>query len=315
MRNLVGFLREQFDETGKHFGARRTAQGQRELGVEQTVFQADVKPAALQFSGKKTLARCELGERLAQMRRITGGDFRAEQIHHRRRQNVHSEKTQIMAGAQTGNDQFLFCNRRRWFFQNLRDKIKTFSIFREVTTGDAVVRQLAFVRRLHGGHGAVFRRRDFHELPRATAIFAAQIKVIADEQQKRIAAGEFMRAPDGVTVAERFDLLDKLQALAVRPRGGAISVGVAGKNHDADFIRARAQRFLDDDCQRGLGFAIAVHERLKWQRPLAWTGCGHDGFMYIHKFSFLVGRFCHFQTGWRFILLLAFPAGSSSRLA
>ncbi len=108
--------------------------------------------------------------------------------------------------------------------------------------------------------------------------------MISHQQQKRLRTGEGAGAPDGVAVAQRLLLLDELQSLSVRPGGGPVGLAVARIDDDADFLRAGIERLLDDDGQRGLGFAVAVHELLQWQRPLARPGGSDDGFSNLHRF-------------------------------
>ena len=98
---------------------------------------------------------------------------------------MHPEKTKIMSRAQSGHDQPLFGNGRRRFFQHLGNEVKSLAILRQPPARHAIIRQFAFVRGLHGGNGAGFRRGDLDQLPRATAILPAQIKMIADQQQER----------------------------------------------------------------------------------------------------------------------------------
>ena len=65
----------------------------------------------------------------------------------------------------------------------------------------AVVLELAFVRGLHGGNGAVFGLGHFHKLAGAAFFIAAYVQVIAHKMQKRVIANKFFGAVDGVTVA------------------------------------------------------------------------------------------------------------------
>jgi len=138
------------------------------------------------------------------------------------------------------------------------------------------------VRGLHGGNGAGFAGGDFHQLPRTALRFAAQVKVIADEQEKRRLAGEILRAPHGVTVAERRSLLDELDVPSMHSDSGAVALGVAGANDDADFFNAGVERFLDDDGEGSLGLAVAVNERLQRKSALALAGSGDDSFANVH---------------------------------
>jgi hypothetical protein len=61
------------------------------------------------------------------------------------------------------------------------------------------------------------------------------------------------------------------------------------------------RRHLRNDVQRGLGFAVAVHQRLQRQHPLARTGGGDDGFSNVHDFLSDAASFRHPRLDWRFI--------------
>ena len=105
--------------------AVRAAQGQRQLRGEQAVFHADVKTAAVQFAGQIALAVRQPGKRLAQAAPCSaGGHLLAEQLHHRRRQHVHAEETEIMAGAQSGHDEALLGHGGRGLLQHFGNQVK-----------------------------------------------------------------------------------------------------------------------------------------------------------------------------------------------
>ena len=66
----------------------------------------------------------------------------------------------------------------------------------------SIIRQLAFMGGLDGRHRAILHRRDLDQLLRAAFLAAADVKVIADQQEKRLIRGELLRAPDGVSVIQ-----------------------------------------------------------------------------------------------------------------
>ena len=98
-------------------------------------------------------------------------------------------------------------------------------------------------------------------------------------------ADAFMRAPDGVAVAQRFGLHGEFQAVlkffnacglihgpgfvgeafAEHFRVGlelaAVNGFVAGGRDNADLFNAGVHRLFGDDLQHGLGHAVAVHQR------------------------------------------------------
>ena len=100
--------------------------------------------------------------------------------------------------------------------------------------------------------------------------------------EERLAAHEAPRTLDRVCVAGRPDLLHEGQppgVLADRVRIGRL---IAGADHDADFLDAGAQCFLDDDAQHGLLDAVPVDQRLQRQRSLIAAGGGDDGLGDFH---------------------------------
>jgi hypothetical protein len=84
------------------------------------------------------------------------------------------------------------------------------------------------VRGLHGGDAAVLGGGGLDELLGATLLRAAEIKVIAHEQEDRRLAGELASAEDRVAVTERSGLLDELKAFRVRAGGGGVGGLIAG---------------------------------------------------------------------------------------
>ena len=108
--------------------------------------------------------------------------------------------------------------------------------------------------------------------------------MIPDQEEKRLGAGEGAGAPDGVAVAQRFFLLHELQLLSVRAGGRAVGGGVARMNHDTDFPDAGIEGLLDDDVEGGFDFAVAIHQGLQRQSPLARTRGSDDGLMNFHRF-------------------------------
>jgi len=89
-----------------------------------------------------------------------------------------------------------------------------------------------------------------HQLLRAIFLRPADIKVVANQKQKRGLPGKLPRALHGVTVAERRDLFDELDSAGVRPGGGAISSLIARADHDADFVNPGLKHLFHDDGQR-----------------------------------------------------------------
>jgi hypothetical protein len=138
---------------------------------------------------------------------------------------------------------------------------------------------------LHGGDGAILYPGDFDQLLRGAFAAAADVKMIADQQQEWLGAGEFTRASDRMAIAKRGTLLDEAEP-AVLPAGrNGISGLVSGADNHTDFLDAGRQDLLDENPQRGLGGAVAVHQGLQWERPLGLASGSDDGFFDVHGFK------------------------------
>ena len=145
-------------------------------------------------------------------------DAVAQNLHDRRRQHVHAEKAQIMARPQTRHDQLLLRFRRGGFLQDFFDHVEMGPVGHAFASHGAVIRQQALPRRLHRRNGGVLRRRDVHQLLGATPLFAAQVKMIAHQVEKRFVSNELLRAIKRLAVAQGGDLLDKVELLGPGPR-------------------------------------------------------------------------------------------------
>ena len=195
-----------------------------------------------------------------------------------------------MAGAQAGNDEPLLGFRGRGLLDHFIDLEQTLASGDEPSADRTVEGQLALVRRLHGGDAAILRSGGFDELLGAPLLRAAEVEMIADEEQERILAHELPAAMHRVTVAERRGLFDELDALGVRAGGRGVGGLIAGADDGANLLHARLEDFLDDDLERGLGDAVAVHEALQRQGALSLAGGGDDSFLDVHGGTFLKSR-------------------------
>ena len=117
--------------------------------------------------------------------------------------------------------------------------------------------------------------------------FAAQIKVIAHQQQEGLALAKIPGASYGMAIPEWGFLFDKMQAGGTA-RGPAISGLIPGMNHDTNFLHAGLDHFVDDDRKSGLLQAIAVHQRLQRQGPLISPRRCDNRFFNIHAAGFSV---------------------------
>jgi len=93
---------------------------------------------------------------------------------------------------------------------------------------------------------AILRPGDLDQLLRG-ALAAADVKVVADQQQERDAARKLTRASDRVAVAEGCPLFDELKPPTLPAGSGGVSGLVSRANDDTDFFDAGCQDFLDEN--------------------------------------------------------------------
>jgi len=199
-----------------------------------------------------------------------------------RRENVHSEEAEVVAGAQAWDVELLLGFGGRGLFEHRFDSIKALRRIHKLAADRAIVGELAFMRGLHGGDGAVFRPGNLDELLGAAFLRGAQVEMVADEQEERVFSAKRRGAMHGVRIAQRGGLLDERQAPGMRPGGGAIGRFVAGADHDADLIDPGPEDLLDDDGESGLGHAVAVDQRLKRKHALVFSSGGDEGLANFH---------------------------------
>ena len=72
-----------------------------------------------------------------------------------------------------------------------------------------------------------------------------------------------------MTVAARRGLFDEGEMDRVLTSGGGVGGGIAGGNHQGDFVNPGGQHFFDDDFQGRFLGAVVIDQRLQRQRPLS----------------------------------------------
>lgn len=276
---------EEFEELHEHIVAVGAVERQGELGGEQAIFFADVVAAAFDGEREVTFTGGELGECGGELdtAAVAGsGDVFGEDLHHQRSEHVHSKKTEVVAGAQTGNDETLLGSGGRGFFEDVLDFIQVRALRDALAADGAVIRQHAFASGLNGGDGGGFGRGGFDELLGAALIRVADVEVIADEMEKRRGADELAGTVQRVAVTERRGLLNELQPPRERAGCRAERIRRAGADDQADFFRAGTDGFFEDDLERGFRFSIAIHQSLEWERVRFFAGSGDNGFFDVH---------------------------------
>jgi hypothetical protein len=97
---------------------------------------------------------------------------------------VHAEETEVLAGAETGDDEGAFSEGGGGFFDDGIDGIEIGMAGKGLSADSAVIRQETFVGGLDGRDGAAFAGGDLDEAGGAGAGFAADVEVVADEVEK-----------------------------------------------------------------------------------------------------------------------------------
>ncbi|MCU0777086.1 MAG: hypothetical protein MUF86_05390 [Akkermansiaceae bacterium] len=227
--------------------------------------------------GEVALAACGLGKGGGEIGAALA-HLAAECFHDRRREHVHAEEAEVISRAQAGDDEFLLGLGGGGFFDDGFHFVKALRALHAPAADRAVMRQFALVGGLHGGNRALARLRGGEELGGARLVRAADVEVVADRQQKRIATGESGGAVHGMTIAARLGLRNEMHPPCERTGGFGVGGLVAGTDDHRDFGNSGGGDFTGKDRQGGLGGAVTVHQRLKRQRVLVFSGGGDDGF-------------------------------------
>jgi len=173
-----------------------------------------------------------------------GGELACEDFHDGRSEHVESEKAEIIAGAEAGDDEFLFRLGGGGFFEDGFDFEELVTSCDAVAADGAVVWQFAFVCGLHGGDRAFFLSDRVEELGGAGCFGAAEVEVITDHEEEGIVAGEGGGAMDCVAVAQGFGLWDEVHAAGVGSGGSGVCGFVAGADDYGYFLDASVGDFL-----------------------------------------------------------------------
>ncbi len=114
---------------------------------------------------------------------------------------------------------------------------------------------------------------DGHQSLGAALVCATDIQMIADKVQKRILAGERPGAMDGMSMAQGFSLVNKMQTTSMVAGNLDIGPFVARADHNPDLVNARGQHLLDQDGQHRFLRTVPIDQRLERQSPLPAPGC------------------------------------------
>src|SRR5690606_2011873 len=92
---------------------------------------------------------------------------------------------------------------------------------------------------------------------------SAQIEVVAHEVNKVVLTDKLPAAKQGMAVAARVILLNKLDFGGDVLQGGLVNRFVPRRNDQSNFVHPSAQHLLQDDAYGGLLLAIAIHQHLE----------------------------------------------------
>ena len=149
---------QQFQHLGQHLGAVGPVQRQRQLRDQHTVALPEIVAAAVVFQRQVLLVARQLGQRGGE--RAGAG---VEQVHHARREHVHAEEAEIIAGAHAGDQEALFGFGGGGLFDDGLDAVEV-AAAGDASAGDrAETRQQALAGRLHAADGAGFGLGQFHQ--------------------------------------------------------------------------------------------------------------------------------------------------------
>ena len=197
-------------------------------------------------------------------------------------EEVDAEETEVLALAEAGGGEDAFGFGGGGFFDDGFDFVESVRALDAGSADAAVVREFAFVGGLDGGDGAIGGECGFEELCGAGFLGATGVEVIADHEEKRIVTGEIGSAMDGVAVAEGFRLWDEAHLAGERSGCGGVGGFVTGADDHGDFSDASGGDFLGENGEGGFRNAILVHECLKREGALVFSGGGNDGFGDFH---------------------------------
>jgi len=257
-----------------------------ELGVEQAVTRAEVVAAVVQLESEVTFARRQLGERGGEGDALISGAGKvlAEEVHHGRSEHVDAEEAEIRAGAEAGDDDLLLGLSGRRLFEDGVNPVEGIIAGNALSANGAELGEQTFAGGLHGGDGALFCLGEGDDLCGAAASVAADVQMVADEMEERLAANEIAGAPDGVAVAARLVLLNEADASGVITGNLRIDIGVAGTDDNADLLDLGLNDLLEEDSQHAALSSVPVDEVLQREAALRGGGCRDDGLSDPHRF-------------------------------
>lgn len=137
---------DEFDDRGHDFVTTFACQSHAELGSEESVGFSDVKADAFDFASEVVFV-LRRGVQAGAEKERSAIAF-SEMFHYCRVDDMHTEETEIISRAQAGDDEFLFGNGGRGFFENGGDFVESIAATDTLSANGAVDREFAFVSRL-----------------------------------------------------------------------------------------------------------------------------------------------------------------------
>src|SRR5688500_17027275 len=103
--------------------------------------------------------------------------------------------------------------------------------------------------------------------------------------QERVLAHKFFGAIEGMPIAQRGGLIDKMEPAGVIPGDGSVSSFIAGPDNDTDLPQPGPKRLFKNDAEYRFFGSVSVNQGLQGQGALLLSGCGDNGFGDLHDVS------------------------------
>ena len=141
---------------------------------------------------------------------------------------MHPEEAEVVARAQTGNDEFLLGQGGGWLLHDIVHDEKRMRGGHPRRGNGPIVAKLALTGRVDRRDAAIMSGCHLQHLSHTGRLPGTEIKVIPQQQDEGIVSSEFVGTPHRMTVAPRIALLDQGEALRVLPRGLQIGLACSG---------------------------------------------------------------------------------------
>ena len=284
-------LSEEFDDGGHDFVPVWPGEGECELGSEKAIAFSEIEALSVDAEGKifaavgevlegggkpKSFSIGKLGELLLEVGDGLGG------------KDVHPEEAEVVAGPETGDDEFLFGEGGSGLFADAGDFVDGLAAGLQVGGDGAIEVKLGFVGGLHTGDGGVLGSGESDDLLNAGFFTEGAEEVVTYEEEERAVVDELVSKRNGVSVAKGLFLLDKGETLGMGAGGELIAAGFARRDDDGDGIDASGKDFGEENLKCGAGLSLGVDKGLERKVFVSGIGGSDDCFGDVHERAFNV---------------------------